>query len=87
MKYFTVNELREELNRLIERGMGERAVSFPKIYEDDGYEGDFVLVGEVDTKDALETAIYLQPPKPNDNNQLWDEIEEEGNRRLDKEDE
>ena len=87
MRYFTVKQLRDELDHLVERGMGERAVSFSMVCDDEGYDGDFVLVDKVDTKDALETAIYLLPPKPEVNNFLWDEIEEEGNRRLEEEDE
>lgn len=87
MKYFTVKELYDKLGHLVESGMGKRAVSFSMVCGDEGYDGDYVLVGKVDTKDALETAIYLLPPKPEANNLLWEEIEEEGNRRLEKEDE
>lgn len=84
-KYYTVKMLRNKLNELIEAGMGERAVSFEMIDNEDGYDGDFVLVGVVDTRDALETAIYLRPTAPNENNAEWNKIEAEGNRRLDEE--
>jgi hypothetical protein len=77
--------LRNKLNDLIEVGMGERAVSFEMVSYEDGYDGDYVLVCEVSTKDALETAIYLRPTTPDKNNEEWDKIEAEGNRRLEKE--
>jgi hypothetical protein len=85
---FTVKTLAMELERLCEKGMGDRVVSFPMIEIDEGYDGDFVLINEVDTRDALEVAVYLLPyTDPNENNEKWQEIEEEGNRRLDEEDE
>ena len=85
---FTVKTLAMELERLCEKGMGDRVVSFPMIEFDEGYDGHYVLVNQVDTRDALEVAIYLQPyDNPNENNEKWDEVEEEGNRRLEEEDE
>ena len=85
---FTVKTLAMELERLCEKGMGERVVSFPKVDTEDGYDGHFVLVNEVSAKDALEVAVYLLPyTDPNENNEKWDEVEEEGNRRLEEEDE
>lgn len=85
---FTVKTLAMELERLCKKGMGDRAVSFPMVESEDGYDGHYVLVNQVDTRDALEVAVYLLPyTDPNENNEKWDEIEEEGNRRLDEEDE
>ena len=85
---FTVKTLAMELERLCEKGMGDRVVSFPIIEPDVEYDGDYVLVNEVNTKDALEVAVYLLPyENPNENNEKWNEVEEEGNRRLDEEDE
>ena len=85
---FTVKTLAMELERLCEKGMGDRVVSFPMVEYDEGYDGNYVLVNEVDTRDALEVAVYLQPYyDPKENNKKWDEVEEEGNRRLEEEDE
>jgi hypothetical protein len=84
-QYYTVEQLRNKMNDLIECGMGERAVSFPITEYEDGYTGDYVLVGAVDTRDALETAIYLQPLDPSADCYEWNKIEDEGNRRLDEE--
>ena len=84
-KYFTVRELRNTLDALTALGMGDRAVSFSIAEHEDGYLGDYILVGEVSTKDALETAIYLLPLSAEDDSAEWIKIEEEGNRRLDEE--
>lgn len=84
-RYYTVAELRGKLDALIEQGMGERAVSFPITEYEDGYSGDYVLVGAVDTRDALETAIYLRPLEPSADWYEWNKIEDEGNRRLEQE--
>lgn len=85
---FTIKALAMELERLCEKGMGDRVVSFPMVESEDGYDGNYVLVNEVDTKDALEVAVYLLPYEdPNENNEKWNKVEEEGNRRLDEEDE
>lgn len=85
---FTVKTLAMELERLCEKGMGDRVVSFPLVDCEDGYDGDYVLVNEVDTRDTLEVAVYLKPYEdPNTDKEKWDEVEEEGNRRLDEEDE
>ena len=83
---FTVKTLAMELERLCEKGMGDRVVSFPMVEPEDGYDGHYVLVNEVDTRDAIEVAVYLLPyADPKENNEKWDEVEEEGNRRLDEE--
>ena len=83
---FTVKTLAMELERLCKKGLGDRVVSFPMIEFDEGYGGNYVLVNEVDTRDALEVAVYLLPyTDPNENNEKWNEVEEEGNRRLDEE--
>ena len=87
MKHLTVRKLRDELNRLIECGMGDRAVSFPVCEYDEGWSGDYLLVGRVDTRDALEVAVYLKPLSVQEDTEEWNIIEEEGNRRLDDEEE
>lgn len=76
-RYFTVKTLKEHLERLTEQGFGDRAISFPQIEEDEGYSGTYVLVNRIDTRDAIETAVYLMPFDPATNNELWDEIEEQ----------
>lgn len=81
---FTVKTLAMELERLCKKGMSDRVVSFPMVEPNDGYDGHYILVNEVDTRDALEVAVYLLPyADPNENNEKWDEVEEEGNRKLD----
>ena len=87
MKHLTVRKLRDELDRLIECGMGDRAVSFPICEYEDGWSGDYVLVGHVATNDALEVTVYLKPLDVDTDRAEWDVIEEEGNRKLDEEDE
>ncbi len=85
MKTMTVATLKEELERLCAKGLGDRVVSFPKD-DDDDYEGDFILIAEVDTKDALEVAVYLTPHSAEDNNAIWAEVEAIGEARLEEED-
>ncbi len=85
MKHLTVKKLRDELDRLIECGMGDRAVSFPICECDEGWDGDYVLVGHIATNDVLEVAVYLKPLDVDTDRAEWDVIEEEGNRKLDEE--
>jgi hypothetical protein len=86
IEMFTVKTLAMELERLCDKGMGDRAVSFPIVETEDGYDGHYILVNEVNTKDALEVAVYLLPyADPNENNEKWGEVEETGNRRLEEE--
>jgi hypothetical protein len=83
----TVKVLKQQLEQLIANGMGDRVVSFSKIDNNDDYVGDYVLARKVDTKDALEVAVYLQPFDPITDSELWDKVEAEGNARLDAESE
>lgn len=76
MKHLTVNKLRNLLDELIADGMGERAVAIPIIDYDEGYDGDYVLVKDINTKDCLEIAVYLRPLDDLTDCQEWEQMEE-----------
>lgn len=76
MKHLTVSKMRDLLDELIAKGMGDRAVAFPIIDYDEGYDGDYVLVKEVDPRDCLEIAVYLRPLDDTTDCQEWDELED-----------
>ena len=85
MKHLTVKKLRDELDRLIERGMGDRAVAFPICEYDEGWDGDFVLVGHIATDDVLEVTVYLKPLDVDTDRAEWDVIEDASYRQPDEE--
>lgn len=76
MKHLTVSKMRDLLDELIAAGLGDRAVAFPIIDYDEGYDGDYVLVKEIDTRDCLEIAVYLRPLDDTTDCQEWDELED-----------
>lgn len=76
MKHLTVNKLRNLLDELIADGMGERAVAIPIIEYDEGYDGDYVLVKDINTKDCYEIAVYLRPLDTTTDHQEWDRMED-----------
>lgn len=72
---YTVKTLKDQLEKLIVEGLEDRVVAFPILDDDIGYDGDFVLVSEVDTRDCLEIAVYLRCYKPEKDSKLWKEVE------------
>lgn len=76
MKHLTVNKLRNLLDELIADGMGERAVAIPIIDYDEGYDGDYVLIKDINTKDCLEIAVYLRPLDDTTDCKEWEQMED-----------
>ena len=73
------------LTALSSAAWGGRAVSFPICEYDEGWDGDFVLVGRVDTNDVLEVTVYLKPLDVDTDRAEWDVIEDAGYHQLDEE--
>jgi hypothetical protein len=72
---YTVKTLKAQLEKLIAQGLGDRIVVFPVLYDADGYDGDYALVSEVDTKDSLELVVYLECYNPEEDSELWSAVE------------
>ncbi len=73
MEYYTVEKLRNELEKLCAVGLGNRIVTFPNPDYDTWPNCDYVVVSQIKTDDLLEECIYLQPLPPEEEDKLFED--------------
>jgi hypothetical protein len=78
---YTVKTLKDQLEKLIAQGLGDRVVVSSVYDNEDEYDGDYALVSEVDTQDYRELVVYLECYSPLDDSALWDEFEAKTKKR------
>ena len=71
---YTVKTLKDQLEKLIAEGLGDRVVVFPVLDIEDGYDGEYALMSEVDTQDHSELVIYLECYTPEKDRAVWEEF-------------
>ena len=74
---YTVKTLKDQLEKLIAEGLEDRVVVFPILDIEDGYDGEYALVSEVDTKDHIEMVVYLECYTPEKDSAVWEKIYDE----------
>ena len=70
IKAYTVKELKEELEKLIENGMGDRIVLVPNDSPD--FQGEYRTVREFATDDIGERCVYLEAGTDEEEEMFWE---------------
>ena len=70
MKTYTVEQLRDELNQLIEQGFGHRLVLTSNA--DPAINASFATLGKVENDDLTGACIYLTPNVGEEEKDFWD---------------
>lgn len=67
---YTVKELKEVLDELCEKGLGDRIVLYPDY--DTEFPASYRTVGSIDTDDRAEECIYLENLSDEDEMLFWE---------------
>ena len=68
---YTVEDLRDALDKLVDEGLGDRIVLIPD--NDLDYDADYRTIGNIDTDDMSKECIYLEVLSDEDEYAFWDE--------------